>query len=187
MTMRRRSFISTLAVAGVGQVLAQDTGAASRSPLVRTPFVLMAPRADGIEAVWAVSRLSRGRLEWTTAAGECGWAGMDAFGFVPQGETVIRVRLDGLKPGTTYRVRAHTTALDDQATVISGWKSFRTLDPSASSTRFVMWNDTHRHDDTLRAFVRSFGEGLDDATALTRASDRTWATLQPEFDAYVTR
>lgn len=46
--------------------------------------------------------------------------------------------------------------------------------------------DTHG-DEKLRTFVRSFGEGLDDATALTRAYDRTWATLQPEFDAYVTR
>ncbi len=40
-------------------------------------------------------------------------------------------------------------------------------------------------DEKLRAFVRSFGEGLDDEAALTRAYGRTWATLQPEFDAYV--
>ena len=44
--------------------------------------------------------------------------------------------------------------------------------------------ETHG-DEKLRAFVRSFGEGLDDEAALTRAYGRTWATLQPEFDAYV--
>ncbi len=44
--------------------------------------------------------------------------------------------------------------------------------------------ETHG-DEKLRAFVRSFGEGLDDAAALTRAYGRTWTTLQPEFDAYV--
>lgn len=44
--------------------------------------------------------------------------------------------------------------------------------------------ETHG-DEKLRAFVRSFGEGLDDEAALTRAYDRTWATLQPDFDAYV--
>ncbi len=44
-----------------------------------------------------------------------------------------------------------------------------------------------RGDATLRAFVRSFGEGIDDETALTRAYGQTWATLQPEFDAYVKR
>lgn len=30
------------------------------------------------------------------------------------------------------------------------WKSFRTLDPSATTTEFVVWNDTHEHDETLR-------------------------------------
>lgn len=44
-----------------------------------------------------------------------------------------------------------------------------------------------RGDEQLRAFVRSFGEGLDDETALRRAYGWTWATLQPEFDAYVAR
>jgi tetratricopeptide (TPR) repeat protein len=44
--------------------------------------------------------------------------------------------------------------------------------------------ETHG-DEKLRAFVRSFGEGIDDETALTRAYGRTWATLQPDFDAYV--
>jgi cellulose synthase operon protein C len=46
--------------------------------------------------------------------------------------------------------------------------------------------DTHG-DAKLQAFVRSFGEGLDNDAALTRAYDRTWQTLQPEFDAYVLR
>ena len=44
--------------------------------------------------------------------------------------------------------------------------------------------ETHG-DEKLRQFVRSFGEGLDDEAALTRAYGRTWVTLQPEFDAYV--
>lgn len=46
--------------------------------------------------------------------------------------------------------------------------------------------ETHG-DAKLQAFVRSFGEGLDNDAALTRAFGRTWQTLQPEFDAYVTR
>ncbi|WP_239492926.1 tetratricopeptide repeat protein [Luteitalea sp. TBR-22] len=44
--------------------------------------------------------------------------------------------------------------------------------------------ETHG-DEKLQAFVRSFGEGLDNEAALTRAYGRTWETLQPEFDAYV--
>lgn len=42
-------------------------------------------------------------------------------------------------------------------------------------------------EEKLFTFVRSFGEGLDDQAALTRAYDRTWETLQPEFDAYVAK
>lgn len=151
MTMKRRSFIGTLAAGGLGTVLAQDTSLTQTPPLVRTPMVLMAPRADGIEAVWAVSRLSRGRIEWETTDGHRGTAGADAFGFVPQGEHILRVRLSGLKPGTAYRVRAQTIAADDKETVSSAWKTFRTLNPNATETRFVMWNDTHVHNDSIRA------------------------------------
>ena len=34
--------------------------------LVTSPPVVMAPREDGAEVVWGVSRLSRGWLEWET-------------------------------------------------------------------------------------------------------------------------
>lgn len=44
--------------------------------------------------------------------------------------------------------------------------------------------ETHG-EEKLRAFIRSFGEGLDDESALTRAYGLTWATLQPAFDAHV--
>lgn len=153
--MKRRHFIGTLAtggfVAALGENATPQAKPTVRTPLVRTPFVLMAPRADGIEAVWAVSRLSRGRVEWETGDGQRQLAGADAFGFVPQGERILRVRLSGLMPGTKYRIRSHTIATDDQETVVSPWKTFRTLDPAAAETRFIMWNDTHVHDESIRA------------------------------------
>lgn len=152
--MKRRHFIGALATGGLGAVLAQDATLTQKPPLVRTPLVLMAPRADGIEAVWAVSRLGRGRIEWE-ADGAKGIVGADAFGFVPQGENILRVRLSGLKPGTAYRVRSHTIAADDQETVVSAWKTFRTLNPVATETRFLMWNDTHLHNDTIGALDKA--------------------------------
>ena len=39
------------------------------APLVTSPPVVMAPREDGFEVVWGVSRLSRGWLEWKDAGG----------------------------------------------------------------------------------------------------------------------
>ena len=160
--MKRRDFLGTLAVGGIGTVIALNpaapasqqpvSGAASpKPPLVETPAVMMAPRADGFEMVWAVSRLSVGRLEWETAEGARGIAAADPFGFVPQGERVLRVGLEGLKPGTVGRVRAHTVAADDGETVTGEWKRFQTLDPAAGETRFVMWNDTHVFDETIQA------------------------------------
>lgn len=149
--MKRRHLIGTLATGGFAPLLGQETTLMQKPPLVRTPLVLMAPRTDGLEAVWAVSRLSRGHIEWETDDGGKGTAGADVFGFVPQGETVLRVRLSGLKPGSAYRVRALTVAAGDGETAISAWKTVRTLDASAPETRFVMWNDTHMHNDTIRA------------------------------------
>jgi hypothetical protein len=66
-----------------------------------TPAMASAPRADGIEIVWAVSRLACGRVEFRSPGGLVVTAEADDFGFVPQSATVMRVRLDGLSPGAT--------------------------------------------------------------------------------------
>lgn len=149
--MDRRKFLGTLAAAAGGAHLsAQEPLAPPKPALVRTPLVVMAPRADGLEAVWAVSRLSKGRIEWETTDGRTGVASSDAFGMVPQDTEVLRVRLSGFAPGGKGRLRSITAAVDDGETVTSDWKPFRTLDPQASTTHFVMWNDTHIHNDTIR-------------------------------------
>lgn len=134
----------------LGQPTSPESIAAA-TPLVRTPLVVMAPRSDGFEAVWAVSRLARGHLEWQGDDGVSHTVASDPFGFVPQSNNVLRVRLTGLRAGATYRVRAHTFAAGESEAVISPWKSVRTLDAHAASSRFVMWNDTHQNDESLRA------------------------------------
>jgi hypothetical protein len=153
--MKRRQFIGALAATTVSTAWAAETNSPATSvatslPLVRTPLVLMAPRADGLEAVWAVSRTCKGRLEWESADGAKGQAATDAFGFVPQDDGVLRVRLTGLKPGTSYRVRSVTVAADNDETVASEWKNFRTLHPTGDTTRFVVWNDTHINNPTIQ-------------------------------------
>ena len=116
--------------------------------MVRTSTVIMAPRGDGAELVWAVSGLCRGHVEWKGADGSTGVAGADRYGLVPQGDEVLRVRLAGLKPGMKYEVRAVTEG--DGGKVEGEWKSFRTLDKDAASTSFVVWNDTHQNEETIR-------------------------------------
>ncbi len=154
--MKRRLFLGQLAGGALGATLAPGTTALAQTPpgpgkLTLTPLVLMAPRSDGLEAVWAVSKLSRGRLEWRSEDGfTSGEASTDAFGFVPQGQKILRVRLEGLKPGQSYRVRAVTVATDGGETETSPWKTFRTLNPTAAETSFVVWNDTHVNNPTIQ-------------------------------------
>jgi len=113
----------------------------------------MAPRTDGFEVVWAITAASRGRLEWREVGDDHPprRSACDPYGFVPQGTETLRIRLDGLAPGTEVEFRTVTEAVQDGRCHTSDWKRIRTLDPSATSSTFVVWNDTHQHDDTLAA------------------------------------
>lgn len=153
MEAKRREFLGTaigsLAVCGVARGEETPNG-----ELVASPPVAMAPRSDGIEFGWSVTRLCRGWIELEDGSGVRRFA-RDGWGLVPQGDKVLRVRLDGLEPGTTYRYRAVTESMEgEKQRIESGWREFQTLDPSASSTRFVVWNDTHDFSDTLRELDR---------------------------------
>jgi predicted phosphodiesterase len=137
-----------MSAGAVGSVAAGETSSAGI--LVKSPAVLMAPRADGVEVVWAVGRLSRGRVEWRSDDGTSGVAAADGYGFTPQGAGVLKVRVQGLAPGTGYTLRAITEAIDGEKERSEGaWKKFRTLSPSAKISRFVVWNDTHENQETL--------------------------------------
>lgn len=140
---------SAMSPAGTLSVQAQGTEANPGS-LTRTPIALMAPRPDGFEAVWGVNTLCQGRIAWEADDGTHGSAGPDPFGFVPQGGSVLRVRVNGLRPGTRYRVQAMTRSADGKSEEVSPWRPFRTLDPKAKSTEFVVWNDTHVNNTTIQ-------------------------------------
>lgn len=151
--MKRRRFIGKIAggtVAGFAGTSAAQEPPAPPLALVKSPAVLMAPRSDGAEVVWAVTRLARGTVEWKDADGSSGTARADRFGFVPQGDEILRVKLDGLKPGTSYQYRAITETADAKDRNVTGWRTFRTLDPAAPHTEFVVWNDTHQNAGTIR-------------------------------------
>lgn len=166
--MKRRGFLGSMgAVAGaaglsraVGQTSATSEPAAAATAatggaIMTTPAVLMAPRADGVEVVWAVGRLARGWVEWKDASGATGKAAEDGYGFVPQGDRVVRVRVDGLKSGTKYSIRAVSESGDgSKARDESPWKEFRTLDAKAASSKFVVWNDTHQNAETIQKLAQ---------------------------------
>lgn len=155
--MKRRSFLSGTLSGTVGAVSfganlpSDDAGAEPPKRLMLTPAVLMAPRPDGVEVVWAVSRLCRGWVECRHADGPVVRHASDDFGMVPQGDSVMRVRLSGLEPGKVYQIRVVVESGDgEKAREESPWKEFSTLDPTSGSVRFVVWNDTHEHHETIR-------------------------------------
>jgi len=150
--MKRRAFLTGSASGALGGMVFAAGEERVNLPLLRTPAVLMAPRKDGVEVVWAVNRLCRGWVEWKNANGETGKVATDRFGFVPQSEGVFKVRLDDLKPGGVYQIRVIVEAADETGQrEETGWKKFRTFDPAAEKSRFVVWNDTHENHETLTA------------------------------------
>ena len=149
--MERRSFLK-IATAGtvIGSANAAESGEKNQRP-IGLP-VAMAPRHDGIEIIWRTRQLAKGFVEYGLTKELGSVQRNDGWGLRPAGDESIRVRLDGLKPGTTYYYRAVTENMDHKNPTRSDSdiRSFRTLDPSAATTRFSVWNDTHKHDDTIR-------------------------------------
>lgn len=150
--MDRRQFLTGSVAGGFGTVaLGADGKGGGDGGLLRTPASVMAPRADGVEVVWAVNRLCRGWVECRETGGEARRFAADDFGFVPQGEAILRVRLSGLKPGTAHELRVVVESADVAKTrEETPWKPFRTLDPTGDSAHFAVWNDTHECHDTIR-------------------------------------
>jgi predicted phosphodiesterase len=187
--MERRSFLQLTAAASI--VGTQQAADSPPAPMLRTgPPVAMAPRSDGVEIIWRVHDLARGFVEYGPTP-ELGMVQRDdGWGLRPAGDESIRVRLDGLKPGTTYHYRAITESMDRKHAIrsTSTVQTFSTLDPGAASTRFAVWNDTHQHIDTLR----KLGELTPDADFLLwngdicndwhRAGEVADTILQPAGD-----
>ena len=117
--------------------------------------VTMAPRHDGCEIIWAVNaggKPLKGYIEYgeTEKLGET--MKNDGWGLRPSGDKVIKVRLEGLKPGTKYCYRTVTESYDTKKPEVkkSGVRTFTTLDPAAGKCKFSVWNDTHKHYDTVK-------------------------------------
>jgi hypothetical protein len=154
--MKRRAFLSSslgtaLGGAAMATAPAQEGEAAKAGGLMLTQPMVMAPRPDGAEVVWAVSRLARGRVELRADGQAARVFAADPYGFVPQSPRVMRVRLAGLSPGGAYECRVVCEAIDGEAAMVeTPWKAFRTLDPKAEEATFCVWNDTHENHDTIR-------------------------------------
>ncbi len=147
--MKRRFFLTQAAAGATVVAHAQTPAAPADTPLVITPPVVMAPRTDGVEIVWGVSRHARGWVE-LKIGDETRRMGGTGFGFSTQGDKALRVRLEGLAAGTKWAYRTVTEAMGEPVGREEGaWREFRTLDAAAAETRFAVWNDTHVNNATI--------------------------------------
>ena len=164
MSLNRRRFLTASpAVAGImgslaaGKALtpaAVSAGSAAGNGLITSPPALFGPRPDGVTVAWSVTGLCRGVVEYGESDDLGSVANSDPFGFTPNGEHVIRVRLEGLKPGTRYSYRVSTHGVDAdlrEREHQTGIRHFTTLSPDRQRTDFAVWNDTHDRGETIRA------------------------------------
>lgn len=153
----RRAFLaaSGALAGGVGPARAADPA----FRLLSAP-VLTNPTEDAVTVLWATSAPATGWVEYgTTDALGATAAGGDQ-GLLPYDERVFKVRLAGLKPGTTYFYRVRAVRVDfrgpydirrlENEAADSAVFRFTTPAADAKEVRFTVWNDTHENADTLK-------------------------------------
>ncbi len=133
-------------------------------PIFAGSPVVTGPAHDAIAILQPLQRHATGHLEF--AIGDGPWTRVNAgqAGLMPLEEHVLKFQLPPLPAGATvkYRLEGHTIGWVKvrqfyHGEIKAGQKQtspeyhFRTLDPHAESTRFVVWNDTHENPETLKA------------------------------------
>lgn len=113
--------------------------------------MVMAPREDGVEVIWRVNGLAKGLVEYGKTKDLGQTMRNDGWGLCPTGRDVLRVRIDGLEPGTEYFYRVVTEGTERKGAKkeVGEVRRFRTLDAGKAETRFTIWNDTHKQAQTI--------------------------------------
>lgn len=135
-------------------------------PIFAGSPVVAGPAPDAMTILQPVQRMATGHLEF--AVEDAPWQRVDGghAGLLPMSEHVLKFHLPPLPPGklVKYRVVAHTVGwvkvrqfyhgeLKAGVPQTSPERAFRTLDPSADATTFVVWNDTHENATTLQSLA----------------------------------
>jgi len=170
--MRRRSFLSTTLAAGLGatavahaQTVSTEDEAKLKSVLNGQP-VVSGPAADALTILQPVNGPAAGFLEFAIGDGVFQRVAAEESGLLPLQEYVLKFRLPALPAGkeVKYRVTARSVEFKNAYNIVQGTAeitetlAFRTLDPAASETRFLVWNDTHENLETIRSLHKQTRE-----------------------------
>ena len=173
----RRTFLSALGAAGVlgtlksasnaaraGEAPATYGGAAASYPVLQNPM----PR--GMSVVWAVApeegKLATGWVEWGRDENLGRTSRRAEFGLNQFSTTFLSARITGLEAGTTYYYRTATCQVvfrdaynvTTEEPVYSPVYKFKTPTPNAETEKFVVINDTHEVQGTLKALMERIEE-----------------------------
>lgn len=162
--MDRRAFLGgSIAVGAAASLVAEPSPAADESPALPSVLqgapVLTGPAAESLTVLQAIRGAASGFVELQVAGED--WRRIDAEtdGLLPFDKHVLKFRLPPLPAGKSVKYRVTATPIDFQnaykivrgAAEVSAEHAFRTLDPAAYETKFVIWNDTHENQETIAA------------------------------------
>lgn len=168
--MQRRAFLHLSALAAAGFSLDPADAAHFLRPAPPAtpprpwpaPFdsapVLQNPTPDGITVTTAVNSLCTAWVEYGKGAVLDQRADTSRHGLLPLSARIHTIRLQGLKPATTYSYRIVAAPIDFQGPykitrgtpVSSATHTFTTLDPTRSTASLSIINDTHEVPETLK-------------------------------------
>ena len=133
-------------------------------PIFTGSPVVAGPAPDAMTILQPLQRHATGHLEYKVDDGPWTRVNGGHAGQLPRSEHVFKFRMPPLPAGktVTYRFVGHTIGWVKQKQFYHGVLTpgqpqtsaehrFRTLDPTAESTTFAVWNDTHENPQTLKA------------------------------------
>jgi hypothetical protein len=144
--------------------LPQFTAGSPPGPVLTGSPVVSGPAGDAITILHPLQRHATGYLEYAVA--DDAWQRVDAMtaGLLPFEQHVLKFRLPSLPASreVRYRITARSIGwvpvrefvygkIEPGPFETSPTYTFRTVDPTADTTRFVVWNDTHENPATLKA------------------------------------
>lgn len=170
--MDRRAFLASSGSVGLAATVdasvvdeePQFTAGSPPGPIFAGSPVVSGPSPDAITILQPIQRHATGYLEYSLGDGAFQRVDAESAGLLPLETHVLKFRLPPLPPGkeVRYRIVAHTVGwirvrqfhhgeVRTGEPKRSDVRSFRTLDPSAPTTTFAVWNDTHENTETLKS------------------------------------
>ncbi len=174
--MRRRTFLAaSLAVAGLkssGDSNASEKAPSANSadpserPVLSGSPVVSGPAPEALTVLQTLAGPASGFLEYAVDGESFERVDAECGGLLPFEPHVLKFRLPALPGGREVRYRVTARAVSWQPVrqfihgkIVAGEpevsveRAFRTLNPDAAETRFVVWNDTHENAATLNALA----------------------------------